>query len=80
MITMILKALLNIFYMVVSFVVNLLPDSPFRFEAIDIPNWVTWVCYFIPVSEMVISMEVFLVAVAVYYSYRMILRWSKMIS
>jgi len=59
----------------------LLPDSPFvaLSKDADIQQVLGWLNWFIPVSQMVAILEVWLVAVALFYVYQMILRFAKVI-
>jgi len=66
---------------VLQAVLLLLPDSPFVAitKDADIQQVLGWLNWFIPVSQMVAILEVWLVAVALFYVYQMILRFAKVI-
>lgn len=66
---------------VLQTVLILLPDSPFVMLArdADIMNVLGWLNWFIPVSQIIAIMETWLVAVAIFYIYQLILRWAKAI-
>lgn len=60
---------------------ELLPKSPITFLEADnkIKTILSYVNYFIPISAMISMLEVWIIAVAVYYGFQLILRWAKMI-
>ena len=64
----------------ISFVVGLLPDSPFQvldsmnFEFLDSLNWV------IPISFMLTFLSYWIVGIGLYYLISIPLRWVKVIS
>lgn len=60
-----------------SAILSVLPDSPFSWlEEIDntVLQAINWV---IPVNAMVSHLQIYVLAVAVYYAIRIILRWAK---
>ena len=61
--------------------IDFLPKSPIIYlEAnSEIKSILSYVNYFIPISTMISMLEVWLVAVAAYYAFQLILRWAKMI-
>lgn len=62
-------------------IINLLPKSPFR-EFIDtfvITDGLQWLNWFIPVSEILTILTIWLTAVALFYLYSVIMRWVKLI-
>jgi len=66
---------------VINSIMIILPDSPFVMlsrdaDIMQILGWVNWV---IPVGEMIAILEAWLVAVALFYVYQLILRWAKAI-
>lgn len=62
---------------VISAFLNLMPTSPFAddtfYEAI--PEWGKWVSVFIPWETILGIFGLYVSAVAVYYCYRIVLRW-----
>jgi len=66
---------------VVDFIMMMLPDSPFTMlsKDADIQQVLGWLNWIIPVSSMVAILEVWLTAIAIFYVYQLILRWSKAI-
>jgi len=66
---------------VVDFIMMMLPDSPFvaLSKDADIQQVLGWLNWIIPVSSMVAILEVWLTAIAIFYVYQLILRWSKAI-
>lgn len=65
-----------------SMIVSVLPQSPVQkflasFESLPYLSWLNW---FIPVSSILIVMEFWLSAIAMFYLYSIILRWIKAIS
>lgn len=66
---------------VLRWVVNLLPDSPFKMiDNTPIQQYLGYINWFVPVSFIVSTLELWLVAVGIYYTYSVILRWAKAIN
>lgn len=64
-----------------AYVVNLLPNSPF--EMLDnspIAPYLSTLNYFVPIREIILILETWLVAIGLYYLYMIALRWIKAIS
>lgn len=62
-------------------IIKFLPSSPFKgfinqFQNIPFLEELNW---FVPVSEIIVVMEVWLAAVVVYYMYSAIMRWIKLL-
>lgn len=73
----ILQNLQNIF----SWVLNLLPDSPFQILSNSpIQPYLKALNWIVPVDFMISTMETWLAAIAVYYIYQAVLRWARAIS
>lgn len=73
----ILQNLQNIF----SWVLNLLPDSPFQMLSTStIEPYLKAINWVIPIDFMISTMETWLAAIAVYYIYQAVLRWARAIS
>lgn len=73
--------IIDLLYNLVSFVLNLLPDSPFQ-QIEPNPSSVFgqvmgWITYFVPIQEMIVVTLGFLGAVIVWYAYRWILRLAR---
>lgn len=64
-------------------VINLLPESPFvildELSQSEFYEWLRILNWFIPVNTFVSILEGWLVAVAIYYVYQIVLRWVKVI-
>lgn len=60
---------------------DVLPKSPiFYLESNpEIRNILSYVNYFIPISTMISIAETWLITIAAYYVYQVILRWIKMV-
>ena len=64
---------------VITLLFALLPDSPFIYVMNLESDWIGYINYFLPMAPMVAHIELFLVAVAIYYVIRIALRWAKAI-
>lgn len=58
-----------------SFIINLLPDSPFMFEY-EV-GWLAVINWLIPIPVLVSQLTAYIVAVGTYYVVRVVLRWVK---
>lgn len=64
----------------ISWVINLLPDSPFQLvDNTDVSTFLGTLNWFLPLSQIVAILELWLVAITTYYLYMVILRWVKAI-
>lgn len=75
-----LNGLLDNIYSALTWVIELLPDSPF--QAIDnsgISDFLGTLNWFIPIDMIIAELELWLSCVVVYYVYQIILRWAKAI-
>lgn len=72
---------IGIFITFSSFVISNLPVSPFKFviAAIDDIPWLQYMNYFLPVAEMVAILELWLLAITMYYIIMPLARWIKLI-
>jgi len=63
------------------FVVSGLPNSPFVFITMNssISRYIGSINYFIPISYMVSVLQVWCVAIAIFYIWQVLLRWAKAI-
>ena len=63
-----------------EWLVNLLPDSPFRMlDNTPIQPYLKYINWVIPIDFMLDTLTLWLVAVAGYYCWRVVLRWVKAI-
>lgn len=75
-----LQFLINALGAVLSAVVSVLPKSPFQFvENSQFADLLAKINYFIPIYEFISILELWIVAVGVYYLYSIVARWLKMI-
>lgn len=64
-----------------TFLVSVLPDSPFKLlDTTPIRPYLSFINYFIPVDFIIDTLVAWLFAIAVYYSYSVILRFIKAVS
>lgn len=78
---MIIEQLKQLLLSLANAALSILPDSPFQkfLKAIgEIPG-LGYLNYFVPVSEMVVILEAWVAAIAIFYIYQLILRWIKLI-
>lgn len=73
--------LAKIFEWIQGFLASVLPTSPFRqfidrFQGIEYLGWLNW---FVPVQEILVVMGVWLVSIAAFYLYSILLRWVKVL-
>lgn len=59
----------------------ILPDSPFQsfLKTLGTIPGLGYLNYFVPVAEMVVILEAWLAAIAIFYIYQLVLRWIKLI-
>ncbi|MEE0929421.1 MAG: hypothetical protein UIM53_00310 [Acutalibacteraceae bacterium] len=63
-----------------KWIVDLLPDSPFKaLDNTPVKDYLPYVNYFIPVDYILDLLSFWLVAVAGYYCWSVVLRWIKAI-
>lgn len=64
-----------------TFVISMLPSSPFRtfISVLDSYPYLSYVNWFVPVTEMLSILEVWLVAVTSYILVSLIARWVKLV-
>lgn len=75
-----LQFLINALGAVLSAIVSVLPKSPFQFVAnSQFSDLLVKINYFIPIYEFISILELWVVAVGVYYLYSVVARWLKMI-
>lgn len=64
-------------------VIELFPESPFtildELSNSEVYEWLRMVNWFIPIGTFVAILESWLICVAVYYVYQIVLRWVKVI-
>lgn len=66
--------------LVVSVILQLLPDSPFLF-LMDSPvgQYASYINWILPIRECIATLELWISAIIVYYCYQAVLRWAKAI-
>lgn len=66
---------------VISWVLNLFPDSPTQEWVNAKPDGINlgWLTWFIPFPTMLLHLVVLLTAIGIYYIYRLIGRWIKVV-
>ncbi|MEM0173670.1 MAG: hypothetical protein QXI16_04090 [Sulfolobaceae archaeon] len=66
---------------VLSFVLAMLPDSPFQIITRNntVIEYLGYVNYFIPMTEILGILQLWITAVGVYYVYQAILRFAKVV-
>lgn len=76
------NAVMSLLNMVLNGIFSFLPKSPFLgvMEYIDEIPYLEYICYFVPVTEIVAITTAWISAVAVFYVYQIILRWIKAVS
>lgn len=77
-----IQNLINITGDILKVIIQILPDSPFVYITSPDSSFselLSKINYFIPVYEFVAIIQAWLVAVAIYYLYSVIARWSKLI-
>lgn len=63
-----------------NFVVKALPDSPFTLlDNSPIKPYLGFMNWALPVNEVIATLEVWLVAVGIFYLYQVLMRWTKAI-
>lgn len=68
------------FAAVITAVLGLLPQSPFKWVLDQQEGWVAAIAWAFPVAQIVAHLETYVTAVAVYYAIRIVLRWLKVAS
>lgn len=63
----------------ISALLSLLPTTPFVWDLNGTSAALTWIRWIFPISGFVISMGVYVTAVASYYVLRVALRWIKVV-
>ena len=58
-----------------------LPGDPFieSIKSLETAEWLNAVCYFVPISDFVKILSVWIVAVTGYYAYSVIARWARLL-
>lgn len=74
------QKILDIIAAVLSWVIDLLPDSPFSIiQATGVGSLLSDINYFIPIYEFLAIGQAWLICVGVYYLYSVVARWVKAI-
>lgn len=78
--TDLLNSIIQFFSNIFEWVIDLLPASPFAsFEYMTLSNNLLCILnYFFPIAEMILVLQLWIVAVAGYYVYKFILKFIKM--
>lgn len=76
-----LQGIINGLGALLRVIVGLLPTSPFNgLRALSLENeWIGYLCYIVPMSEIIATLEAWTASVAVFYLYSVVLRWVKAI-
>lgn len=75
-----LQKLIDIAGTSLSFIVDLLPQSPFSLaQSSQFSDLLADINYFVPIYEFIAIGQAWLIAVAAYYLYSVFARWIKMI-
>lgn len=74
--TQLLNQLFESIALVLSTILNLLPESPFKWTSFD-SGWLGAINWIFPLTGVIAHLEAYVFAVAVYYGLRIILRWVK---
>ena len=63
-----------------SVIFGILPSSPFQIlNNSVIADYLPYINYFVPISEVIVILQVWVTAIGVYYIYKLVLRWIKAI-
>jgi len=74
--------LINKLNLILSAILSFLPDSPFEnivSPPQEVVHLIGYINYFLPISQIVGVLMVWISAVTVFYVYQLILRWAKAI-
>lgn len=76
----ILEKLGSLLMSALTWVVQFLPDSPFQLiNNNDVQTFMGTLNWFLPMSQIVAELQLWITAVAVYYVYQIVLRWIRAI-
>lgn len=65
---------------VINFIFSILPPSPFQFlDNSVIKDYLPTLNYFLPIGEVIVIGEAWLISIGVFYGYQIVLRWIKAI-
>lgn len=80
-ITQVLNFLGDTFVKFVDIVLSILPPSPFTLflNAGVLNDYIKYINYFFPVTELIIVVEAWILCVGIFYIYQVIMRWIKLI-
>lgn len=66
-----------------KYLLNLLPDSPFKFlqsyDTSPVGQWLSYINWFIPINDMLVILANWCACILVYYIVQLILRWVRAI-
>lgn len=71
------NGLISDFGTVLTAILALLPTSPFQWAVGALGPYLGWLNFFLPFNAIVAEIPVWLTAVALWYAYRIVLRWIK---
>lgn len=76
------NAVMSLLNTVLSAIFSFLPKSPFTgvMEYIEEIPYLKYICYFVPVADILSITTVWISAIAVFYIYQILLRWIKAVS
>jgi len=76
-----LNVLIKSLGVVMSWVVELLPDSPFTFfDSLTLDNtWMGYIAYIVPVQQILTLLTYWITAITLFYVYSAIMRFLKMV-
>lgn len=62
-------------------IISFLPGDPFidSINSLETADWLHAVCYFVPISDFVKILGVWILAVGGYYAYSALARWAKLL-
>lgn len=78
----IITGILDFFQNIGKSALSVLPASPFLhfLQVMESQTWLRWLNWLIPISSFIAIMQAWLVCVASFYVYQLVLRWVKAIS
>lgn len=74
----IINGLIEKLGLTITAILHSLPMSPFKFEETFNSSLLGWVNLIFPLGKMLQVLTLYLVAVGVYYLYRIVMRWIKL--
>lgn len=66
---------------VVGWFLSILPSSPFQMiENVEVSQYLSGFAWVVPINQVIVILELWLVAIGVYYLIMIILRWVKVLN